>query len=141
MGRAASNLEGQQFGKLIAISATDKRSHNKTVIWLCKCTACGKEVELPSTKLKNSEVLSCGCQEYIKPARTLHGESGFNALYSEYQYGAKIRNLGFEISREDFKAIVTSTCVYCGQEPNRVKYGSSGAKKNTGNLLVTELIG
>jgi len=135
MSHPASKLEGQQFGKLIAISATKERNHNKTIMWLCRCLVCGTEVTVPSTKLKEGAIKSCGCQENIKEARTPKGHSGFNKLFSTYRYAAKARSLSFELTAEEFKSIVISKCTYCGVEPSRVTYGSRGSKKEHGKFI------
>lgn len=132
MAQIASQLEGQQFGQLLAISATDKRNHNKTIMWLCRCLNCGTEVTVSSTKLKNSEINSCGCMEHVRSARTSPGESGFNSILNDYRQGAKRRGLEFNLSKDEFRELTSSNCTYCGLSPSSISYGSKGAKKEYG---------
>ena len=53
------DLTNQKFGKLTAISPTDKRKWG-SVVWKCKCD-CGNDYEVPSHELKNGNTQSCGC--------------------------------------------------------------------------------
>lgn len=55
------NLAGMRFGSLIAIAPTEKRSSDRSVYWKCRCTACGKEKEIPANQLKKGVQISCGC--------------------------------------------------------------------------------
>lgn len=55
------NLAGMQFGSLVAIAPTGKRSTDRSIYWKCRCTACGKEKEIPANQLKRGTQLSCGC--------------------------------------------------------------------------------
>lgn len=52
-------LSGRTFGRLTAISKTDKRV-NKNVMWLCQCM-CGRQAIVASSKLVNGHTKSCGC--------------------------------------------------------------------------------
>ena len=54
------DIQGQRFGHLIAIAATDKRSVEGTVVWLCQCD-CGKSREVPLGPLRSGVTQSCGC--------------------------------------------------------------------------------
>lgn len=54
------NLEGQRFGRLIVIKDTKKRTHNGSVIWLCRCD-CGNLTESRGYDLKNGLIQSCNC--------------------------------------------------------------------------------
>lgn len=53
------DLTGQKFGYLTAIEPTGEK-HRKDYVWRCKCD-CGKEIELPATRLLTGNTLSCGC--------------------------------------------------------------------------------
>lgn len=132
MAQVASNLQGKQFGKLLAITATDKRNHNKTIMWLCKCLNCERETLVPSTKLKSGEIQSCGCMEHVRSFRTEKGHSGLNSLMQKYKHGARSRNLSFELTKEVFKELTSSNCTYCGIKPSNVIYGSLGKAKEHG---------
>lgn len=60
MGRGL-DLTGQRFGRLVALSATDKRAdHGRSIIWKCQCD-CGNLAEVPARRLVSGKVRSCGC--------------------------------------------------------------------------------
>jgi hypothetical protein len=54
-----SNLSGQKFGRLTAVSPHSKSTDNH-IRWLCRCE-CGKESVKNSNSLKCGSVKSCGC--------------------------------------------------------------------------------
>lgn len=59
--RRGLDLAGQRFGRLVAISATDKRAdHGKSIIWKCQCD-CGNLAEVSARRLVSGKVRSCGC--------------------------------------------------------------------------------
>lgn len=73
MGRKPENIEGQRFGKLVAVRSTDKRK-NGSVVWECKCD-CGNTAYY-STIFLRSRAQSCGClrqENYKKQARNVTG--------------------------------------------------------------------
>lgn len=51
--------EGDKFGRLIAIQATEKRSC-RSIVWECMCE-CGNRIEVRSTMLTSGHTTSCGC--------------------------------------------------------------------------------
>jgi len=53
------NISGKKFGRLIAVTSTNKRS-GSGVIWSCKCI-CGNTTEVSSWNLINGSTKSCGC--------------------------------------------------------------------------------
>jgi len=55
----AKDIAGQRFGKLTAISPTNKRAGSQ-VVWLCHCD-CGKETLVSTGKLQSGHTKSCGC--------------------------------------------------------------------------------
>lgn len=59
---SAKDITGQHFGKLTAISPTNKRTKSGSIIWKCKCD-CGHKniVYVSQSNLKSGQVLSCGC--------------------------------------------------------------------------------
>ena len=53
------DLSGQRFGRLVALSPTDRRMCH-SVIWRCQCD-CGKIAEIAAISLRNGSTRSCGC--------------------------------------------------------------------------------
>ena len=54
------DLTGQRFGKLVALSPTDKRMDNGSVVWHCQCD-CGRTAEISARRLTRGKARSCGC--------------------------------------------------------------------------------
>ena len=59
------DLSGQTFGRLTAISPTDKRNTRGSIVWNCKCS-CGVEKQLSTNALSSGGVKSCGCLQSEK---------------------------------------------------------------------------
>lgn len=55
----AKDLSGQPFGYLTALEPTGEK-YRKDLVWRCACK-CGKEIDLPATRLLTGHTLSCGC--------------------------------------------------------------------------------
>jgi hypothetical protein len=55
------DLTGMEFGHLLVLNMTDKRTKNGKIIWNCLCRACNKEVEVNGDKLKYGNKTHCGC--------------------------------------------------------------------------------
>ena len=119
------HLEGQRFGRLIALEFAGTTKH-RIAKWKCKCD-CGNEIITLARSLKRGDTQSCGClhKEIIgNMQRKKKGVASFNALYYSYQQGAKLRHLQFELSKEEFRLLTSQTCFYCGQEPSQ-RYGQA----------------
>lgn len=54
------DIRGKRFGKLVAVSPTDKRADGGSVVWKCHCD-CGNDTEVSLNRLNHGKVLSCGC--------------------------------------------------------------------------------
>ncbi len=54
------NIAGRRFGRLTALSPTDKRDSKGSVVWLCQCD-CGNTCEVTHDKLTRGNTTSCGC--------------------------------------------------------------------------------
>lgn len=56
----AKDRTGIRYGRLVAVSLTDKRATNGSAYWLCRCD-CGKEKEIDGASLDRGDSQSCGC--------------------------------------------------------------------------------
>lgn len=61
---AKKDIQGQVFGFLTAIKPTEKSS-DKGILWECKCK-CGNVVYVPTRKLTNKDIRSCGCMGEVE---------------------------------------------------------------------------
>lgn len=72
------NIAGMRFNRLIALEPTDKR-YRRCIVWKCQCD-CGSMVYVAANRLRNNNVMSCGCLnlelsgERLKKVNTTHGE-------------------------------------------------------------------
>lgn len=118
------NLENQKFNKLLVLSLSHTDNKHQTV-WNCVCD-CGNLIKVRGTALKTNNTTSCGCN-----AKFAKGESNFNRLYYQYNLKAKKRKYSFELTKEEFKKLVTDVCFYCARKPKQV----IKAKKHHGDFI------
>jgi len=109
------NFVGKRFGKL---RITEKLGSYKdrSLIWKAVCD-CGNTIEMKSRSLLYGNVKSCGCLRKIKK-----GEANLRKIYRGYKNEAKIKNILFNLSIEEFKKITSKKCFYCGIEPKQRSY-------------------
>ena len=67
-----TDLTGQRFGNLVAISPTEERE-NGSVVWECRCD-CGNTVFIKSGRLRHGGAVSCGCMPKRTTAKDLTGQ-------------------------------------------------------------------
>jgi len=91
---------------------------------LCKCS-CGniKSFLCESFVCKNEldRAKSCGCTKRfvngINAQKRRKPESVYRYVYEQYQSSAKVRNIDFNLSKEEHLEIIKKNCYYCGLEP------------------------
>lgn len=73
---------GKQYGRLIVIGLSERRTNNGRPMWLCRCT-CGNMCEVRGSDLATKRVVSCGCfrKECTRERSVKHGKSKNNRLY------------------------------------------------------------
>ncbi len=104
-------------------------------IYLCRCE-CGTEKEVLSS---GSSLISkcCGCKRvpnWKKGRKSPVNEIDiYSTLRTRYKKDAKIRNLSFELTNEQFKEFIIKPCYYCGADkPQKQMYNNWGEVKYTG---------
>ncbi len=61
MAGKPKNMTGERYGRLVAVSMTDKRAHGTGAMkWVFRCD-CGEEIVKPGTAVRNGSIRSCGC--------------------------------------------------------------------------------
>ena len=108
-------LINKRFGKLIVLKEVG-RAKDRSVIWECQCD-CGNKTNTTSRSLMCQDTKSCGCLRKISS-----GEANFNKLLANYKNSAKVRNVPFTLSDEQFRELTQEKCFYCGSEPSQEKY-------------------
>ena len=121
--RKFKDLTGKKFGRLIAIKPMGKDlSRSKGgIFWLCRCE-CGKETIINSYNMHEGGTKSCGCQHIVNWNKRLKYPTlgpGFNKILKVYTRRAKIRNLSWDLSIEQFTKLLLDNCFYCGIEPQQ----------------------
>jgi hypothetical protein len=114
------DLAGMRFGKLLVIEFVEYNKH-KNAKWRCVCD-CGKEKITTATLLNQGQTRSCGCLNknslaaMRKATIKYKGDAIQRRLYSHYKVNAKKRNLAFDLVEDEFYALISEKCFYCGAE-------------------------
>lgn len=106
-----NDLVGKRFGKLIALSPTNKR-YNRNVIWTCRCD-CGEYKEVSRNTLLSGRVKSCGCLLRNKDRTSVYKK----IILSRIKQSAKTKNRIFELSDDLAFELSQQSCFYCGYPP------------------------
>lgn len=150
------DITGQTFGRLTVL-----RKHPDPCMWECSCS-CGGTTLATGTNLRRGNTTSCGCvhreQLVAFNQRTKTTEELWLADMNLYrwkvgyrknrlskglgtnQFSEKPRptthgehpSLQWDLSLEQYVALVTSNCFYCGREPTQTPHGicMAGLKRN-----------
>jgi len=114
-------LTGKRFGKLTVIKCLGSRQEGKRRFkwWLCQCD-CGNITEVRTGHLTSKNgTRSCGCLGVAYPLSK--GESSFNQILERYGRQARSRGIKFDLTKEEFRNLITSDCFYCGSPPTSIQ--------------------
>jgi hypothetical protein len=157
------DITGQQIGPLTVLEdAGDrtrddkKREYRKEVLWLCRCSLCGRERTYTKAMLyyfKTGKSKSCGClrpaspneiQERIrardrrrnKDPRRIADRRKASRRYSFVKSKALHEGLDFTITLDEYKILLREPCYYCGGDLPVVGSGMDRADNKLGYTLL-----
>ncbi len=110
------NLQDKVYPHFEVIGKSAYKDKWGSTYWYCQCT-CGELFIRKGTAIARNRIKSCGC------IRRLHdklpqGMSEFNRLVRVYKKHARIRNLSYNLSNDEFYVLTKQNCYYCNQEPS-----------------------
>jgi len=131
-------MTGKRFGRWQVLGRdkeAQKGKKTRVAFWRCVCD-CGTERAVAGQALRNGTSQSCGCLAYeMTSERTKKllslpkGQAAFNELFGRYKRQAQNRGLNFNLTKSQFRSLVSGVCCYCGAEPQQVvqaRYGRNG---------------
>ncbi len=119
MGRPRRDLSGQTFGRWHV--SDEVRPGQGGPYWKCRCV-CGTIKFVVGRTLVSGESTSCGCfrsEVFKRRVRKGRGESGANKLLYKYKKGAERRRISFTLTTDEFFALTSGNCYYCGTSPHQ----------------------
>lgn len=105
---------GQKFNKLTVLNYHSCK--NESHLWECICD-CGNNTLVSTSDLSTGHKKSCGCLSKLPK-----GQAALNTHFRIYTKGAASRGYDFNLTKGEFKSIVSDDCHYCGESP---KYKTS----------------
>lgn len=123
-GRPFIDITGNRYGRLLVLELAEyviTDPNDSQMRWKCLCD-CGNTKVIRSYTLRKGKVQSCGCLSKERtPSNALpEGEAPRRKLYNDYKKQAKYRKLPFELSYDEFIALTSGRCSYCGRLPMSV---------------------
>lgn len=106
-------LDGVQFGELVATNETQREQGRTLRKCLCNC---GQETWVLTHSLVSGHTKSCGCKRKLEPGRAAR-----NRLLLDYQMSARRRGLSWDLDDAQFDELVTGNCHFCGRAPSRFR--------------------
>ena len=134
------NIIGRKYGLLTVIGEL-KKPRKKYGIYYVECVCdCGSTTVVEKSHVKSGQVKSCGCMQlemrrgFGDRIKKTSGEAAFNETYGQYKKSARMRGYAFELSKEQFREIITQPCIYCGETltQEKTKRDANGTFKYTG---------
>lgn len=115
---------GERISNVIVLAIITTKHRNGTKIRVfCLCN-CGVIFETLATHLRSGHTTSCGCQQKLITSISHSKKAGHSIitqLMKSYKSGAVLRNLPWEISREEFEKLVKQNCHYCNVKPSNIR--------------------
>lgn len=112
-GQSAAKIS-DKYGDIIVLEDSYLVNGKSYCNTLCTC---GKESIRRVDHLKGKLPIYCKyCKDKLSAA-TPKIETVLNTLYATYKWSATNRGYSFDLSKEEFKAVIEQDCYYCGDEP------------------------
>lgn len=106
------DITGETFGLWYVESFDRLDEHRARFNVRCRC---GTRRSVLAQSLRKGDSTSCGCS-----FRLPQYEASCNGLLRVYKSGAQRRKLEFSLTVEQFRALTSGLCHYCGGEPSSV---------------------
>jgi len=92
----------------------------------CRCDYCGNEYGSFIENLKDVRKSGLSCRKCSNVQNKKYNKmSASNAqisiVFSNYKARAKMKNIEFSLTKEEFTKLVKNNCHYCNQEPNKIR--------------------
>ena len=134
----------EKFGRLVPIESLGTNDCRNRKMWRFKCD-CGNETMASASDVILGRKQSCGClwKEHkqncgkrlavvnLKPNK----EGPINKLYGSYKRAALRRGYEWNLSKKEFREIISKQCYYCGIPPES-KYTTSSETPIIENILI-----
>ncbi len=107
------NMTGKVIGDLTVIESCGSGKY-RGMRWLCACS-CGNKTVAYGGHLRAGKRVSCGCKSQSRIFKT-----GLSNLFNSYRRKSLAKKREFNLSIEQFSALISSNCFYCNIEPSNI---------------------
>lgn len=120
MSIRTKNIQGQKFGRLLALSKAP--SQYRRTCWNVICD-CGATKIVTGAAMLNGNTKSCGCLQKEKASeanKLFDSNPALRKLIDSYRNSAKRRGYNFPLTVEEADKLFQQNCFYCGRKPHRI---------------------
>lgn len=130
-------LEGKQINDWKVLDFLGRK--NGKPYYTCQCS-CGRFETVDGYNLSSGQSKRCKDCGRGRTTAALYGkdrskysagEMSYRRYWQDYSRRAKKKGQIFKLSREEFRRLSTSNCVYCGIEPSLKYNGTDAGRKNS----------
>lgn len=123
------DMTGRIYNYWKVLEPDIEKSKGKALYWKSECLKCKTVYSVWGANIRSGlskQCAKCGNghghelqKGQIRTKRTPE-ESAYHYLYNQLKKGAKKRNLKWELTREQVRRLVTSSCAYSGHAPSLI---------------------
>lgn len=117
--RITDQMIGQKYNILYVISISEVGKSPRVNV---KCD-CGTIKTVRSMDVRSGKVASCGCYHKTEMSKRQTKPDNISAkrkFFNNYYFGAKRRNILFELTYDQILEICSKNCFYCNALPKRI---------------------
>lgn len=110
---------GDVYGTLTLVEEVHGIGRKYDKYWRVVCD-CGRERTVSQHNIRSGNTTSCGyepCADRYSTRRLPPGQVAATSIYTNYQRKAQKYGHEFSLTRDEFMAVTSQNCTYCGSEP------------------------
>ena len=115
--------------KVISVNYDKSNQNKRKIYYNVVCKNCGAKLVLRKDAIK-ADTINGKCCKCMGNNKTPTSDVIYNVSYNRYKQGALSRGFNFDLSKEDFKDLVSKNCTYCGSSPSEIsslkRYNKTG---------------
>lgn len=115
--RRGIDYTNKRIGQLTFIERVNIQ-HKYGVMWSAKCD-CGKLIDIIPTRTNRMKIPSCGCARPVIFKKDPKKRTLENRLRT-YKQRASRDSIDWQLTDDEFFAIIQQACHYCGQAPDNI---------------------
>ncbi len=128
------DLTGQRFGKLTVVERLPKY-RGKVTYYRCTCDCGGESIVFYGNLGRGTMTCGCGHKDAAQVRVVPKDQRRVTAMLTYYKRNAKLRNVEWLLTKDEFDFIVRKSCEYCGHFDTKTLSGVDRIDNSKGYTL------